>query len=173
MNKDIVSKIKELAYENVNKKIEEEKKETERKINEEIEIVEEILKYIKNKLLFKKVGDNWNGKYVLATEEMFFEDYNKKSEYNWRNGLLIKHNREKKWDEFIKVNGESYYDVRYIIRNYEEDFNYLDERLIRLKSEFREIEAKKDKLLKEEPKIKRLLEQYQKIEIEEQKTKDL
>ena len=45
-------KIKEMAYENVNKKIEEEKKETERKINSELEIVEETLKYIKNKLIF-------------------------------------------------------------------------------------------------------------------------
>lgn len=41
MNKEIISKIKEIAYENVNKKIEEEKKETERKINSELEIVEE------------------------------------------------------------------------------------------------------------------------------------
>lgn len=57
-NKDIISKIKEKAYENVNKKIEEEKKETERKINSEIDRVEEILKYINNKLLFKNVGDN-------------------------------------------------------------------------------------------------------------------
>lgn len=167
MNRDIVSKIKELAYENVNKKIEEEKKETERKINEEIEVVEEILKYIKNKLLFKKVGDNWNYKYVLVTEEMFFEDYNKKVEYGWQYGLLIRHDRKNKWDEFIKVNDEHYYDVRYIISNYEEDFKNLDERLRRLRRDFNEIEEAKDKLLKEEPKIKRLLEQYQEIEIEE------
>lgn len=46
-NKDIITKIKEKAYENVNKKIEEEKKETERKIKkilekyQTIEIVEE------------------------------------------------------------------------------------------------------------------------------------
>ena len=40
MNKEIISKIKEKAYENVNKKLEEERKETERKINDEIEVVE-------------------------------------------------------------------------------------------------------------------------------------
>ena len=58
MNRDIISKIKEKAYENVNKKIEEERKETERKINSELEVVEEILGYIKNKLIFKKNKDD-------------------------------------------------------------------------------------------------------------------
>lgn len=59
MNKGIELKIKEIAYKNVNKKIEEERKRVEHKINSELEVVEEILKYIKNKLIFKKVGDNW------------------------------------------------------------------------------------------------------------------
>ena len=39
-NSKIIEKIKAKAYENINKKIEEEKKETEEKINSEIEKVE-------------------------------------------------------------------------------------------------------------------------------------
>lgn len=95
MNKEIISKIKEIAYENVNKKIEEEKKETERKINSELEVVEEILKYIKNKLIFKKVGDDWKHDYVLVTEDIFFKDYSSEPKNSWNKGIEIKHKREK------------------------------------------------------------------------------
>lgn len=168
MNKEIISKIKEMAYENVNKKLEEEKKETERKINSELEIVEETLKYIKNKLIFKKVGDDWKHDYVLVTEEMFFEDYSNEPKNCWNKGIEIRYNREKKWDCFIRVNGNNYYDVRYIIANYEEDFDVLDKRLNDLRERFSEIEKREKKLLEQEPKIKKLLEQYQKIEIMEE-----
>lgn len=167
MNKEIISKIKEMAYENVNKKLEEEKKETERKINSELEIVEETLKYIKNKLIFKKVGDDWKHDYVLVTEEMFFEDYSNEPKNYWNKGIEIRYNREKKWDCFIRVNGNDYYDVRYIIANYEEDFDVLDKRLNRLREDFSNIEKVKKGLLEQEVKIKELLEQYQKIEIME------
>lgn len=168
MNKEIISKIKEKAYENVNKKLEEERKETERKINSELEVVEEILKYIKNKLIFKKVSDGWRQNYVLVTEEMFFEDYNSEPEYNWRKGIEIKHKRETKWDCFIKVNGEYYYDVRYIIANYEEDYKSLKNKMSDLRIEFSKLEVEAKELLALEPKIKKLLEQYQEVEIEEE-----
>lgn len=168
MNKEIISKIKEKAYENVNKKLEEERKETERKINSELEVVEEILKYIKNKLIFKKVGDNWREDYVLVTEDVFFEDYNSEPEYNWRKGIEIKHKREKKWDYFIDVNGNYYYDVRYIIASYEEEYKILERRLSDLRNDFSKIEEQERRLLALEPKIKKLLEQYQEVEIEEE-----
>lgn len=165
MNKEIISKIKEKAYENVNKKLEEERKETERKINSELEVVEEILKYIKNKLIFKKVGDSWHPNYVLVTEEMFFEDYNNEPEYN--KGIGVNHGRKNKWDYFIKVNGEYYYDVRYIIANYEEDYENLRNRMSDLKITFSNLEREAEELLALEPKIKKLLEQYREVEIEE------
>lgn len=167
MNKDIISKIKEQAYENVNKKIEEERKETERKINSELEVVEEILQYIKNKLIFKKVGDDWKHDYVLVTEEIFFEDYSGEPKNYWSKGIEIKHEREKKWDYFIKVNGNYYYDVRYIIAGYEEDFKTLDNRLNSLREDFSKIEKAERSLLEQEPKIKKLIEQYQQIELKE------
>lgn len=165
MNKDIIEKIKANAYENVNKKIQEEKEKTENKIKYEIDVVEEILKYIQNKMLFK-INDN--GKYELVDEKMFFEDYNCEPKYDFQKGISIKHKREKKWDEFIKVNGNSYYDIRYIIRHYEERFNNLEERLYRLKDTFSEIEETAKELKKEEPNIKKLIEKYKKIDIEEE-----
>ena len=168
MNKnDIISKIKEQAYENVNKKIEEEKKATEAKINEELDVVEEILKYIKNKLIFKEIGDSWNCNYILVTEEVFFEDYNKEPEYSWEKGIKINHNKERKYDPFIKVNGERYYDIRYIIANYEQAFNGYKQRLQNLNESFREIEDKVKELKGREPAIKKLIEEYQTLDLEE------
>lgn len=165
--KDIISKIKEKAYDNVNKKLEEERQKTEEKINSELEEVEEVLKYINNKLLFKETGDGWNYNYALVTEEIFFDDYTKEGKYSWQKGIKINHKREKKYDPFILVNGESYYDIRYIIRNYQERFDCYNVRLQNLASSFREIEDRVEELKKKEPLIKRLIEEYQKVEIEE------
>ena len=165
--KDIISKIKEKAYDNVNKKLEEERQKTEEKINSELEEVEEVLKYINNKLLFKEIGNSWNCNYALVTEEIFFDDYTKEGEYSWQKGIKINHKREKKYDPFILVNGERYYDIRYIIRNYQETFDYYSERLRNLASSFNEIEEKAEELKKKEPLIKKLIEEYQKVDIEE------
>ena len=66
------------------------------------------------------------------------------------------------------MNGEYYYDVRYIIAGYKEDFDILNNRLNRLREDFSKIEEIERDLLKQEPKIKRLLEQYQEVEIVEE-----
>lgn len=169
MNKsDIISKIKEQAYENVNKKLEEEKKATEAKINEELDVVEEILKYIKNKLIFKEIGDSWNCNYVLVTEETFFKDYNKEPEYSWKKGIKINHKRERKYSPFIEVNGERYYDIRYIIANYQETFDGYKMRLQNLNDSFRKIKEQAKELKEKEPAIKKLIEEYQTLDLEEE-----
>ena len=87
-NKDIISRIKEKAYENVNRKLEEERKKTEDKINNELVDVEKCLSYIKNRLVYKIIKENYQTtKYVLADEEMFFDDYNK--EGKWHKGIYF------------------------------------------------------------------------------------
>ncbi len=171
-NKDIISKIKEKAYENVNKKIEEEKKETERKINSEIDRVEEILKYINNKLLFKKIGNSYySTNYTLVTEDIFFQDYSTEPKDSWcSKGVSINHERKNKYECFIKVNGEQYYDVRYIMRDYEETYENARKRLQYLNDEFRKIEDYVKDLNNQELKIKTLLEKYQQVEINEKES---
>lgn len=167
MNKeDIISKIKEKAYENVNKKIEEERKRTEDKISHELEEVSRCLKYITNKLVFKKITNDYKPvKYVLADEKMFLEDYNKESK--WDKGIKFKGENDKDYEPLFKVNGEYYYDIRYLIRCYEEDFGYYQKRLNELSERFRDIEKCAEELKKQEPQIKKLIEQYKKVEIDE------
>lgn len=168
-NKDIIAKIKASAYENVNKKLEEERKKTEDKINNELTQVETCLKYIGNKMVFKiiKSSRTTDGEYTLADENTFFEDYNKEPEYSFNRGIKFYNSKSKPYEPLFVVNGEAYYDIRYIIRNYEERFNEYARRLNNLRENYDTVKEMADKLIKQEPQIKKLIEQYKQVDIDE------
>ena len=117
----IIAKIKESAYENVNKKLEEERKKVEDKINNELIDVERCLQYIQNKMVFKIIKSSWShtGIYVLADENTFFEDYSKEPKYSFDKGIKFANSSSKPYEPLFNVNGEHYYDMRYIVRNYD------------------------------------------------------
>lgn len=172
---EIVAKIKEAAYENVNKKLEEERKKTENKINNELTQVERCLQYINNKMVFKIIKSSWShaGEYVLADENTFFKDYTKEPEYSFNKGISFYNSNSKPYEPLFQVNGESYYDMRYIIRNYEEKFNKYSRRLSNLREQFETIEEAVGSLKRQEPCIKKLIEQYKQVEIDESFLEDL
>lgn len=163
-NKDIISKIKEKAYENVNRKLEEERKKTEDKINNELVDVEKCLSYINNKLVYKTIKENYRPiKYVLADEEMFFDDYNK--EPKWYKGICFPVDK----DYLFRVNDEYYYDVRNLMKDYRKGFVEYRDDLARLNENFIKIEEGYKKLIDQEQNVKSMLEQLKKVEIEEVK----
>ena len=164
----IIAKIKEAAYDNVNKKLEEERKKIEDKINHELEDVERCLQYIKNKMVFKIVGDRYKVKeYKLVDETMFFEDYSMEPQYNWNKGIKFPDTKSKPYEPLFYVNGEGYYDMRYIIRHYEDKFETYSRRLDDLREKFNELEEAAKNLKMQEPYIKKLIEQYKQVEIDE------
>lgn len=167
-NKEIISKIKELAYENVNKKLEQERLETERKISQDLENVSKCLKYIENRMVFKIIKDSFYNpkKYVLATEEMFLEDYNKECGKYYEKGIKFKNKNDKPYYPIFEVNGESYYEIENVIYKYNEDFELYKNKLNRLTDSFHEIEEAVISLKLKEPMIKELLENYKKVDIE-------
>ena len=171
----IIAKIKESAYENVNKKLEEERKKIENKVNNELKDVERCLQYINNKMVFKIIKSNWShiGTYVLADENTFFEDYNREPKYSFDKGIKFADSNSKSYESLFKVNGESYYDMRYIIRNYDEKFNVYSRRLSNLHEQFNKIEEAVNDLKRQEPCIKKLIEQYKKVEIDESYLKEI
>lgn len=115
----IVAKIKATAQENLNKKLEEQKKALERNIDYDMKNIERCLQYIKNKMVYKIIGDNiYSNKYVLADENTFLEDFNKEPKWSYKKGIRFFNNESKPYDPLFEVNGESYYDMRFIIRNY-------------------------------------------------------
>lgn len=167
-SKDIVSKIKELAYENVNKKLEEEREKTELKIKRDLEKVNKCLEYITNRMVFKIIEDShYTREYRLANEEMFFNDYSIDSKIAWRKGIIFREEEKYKYDALFTVNGESYYDMRYIIRSYEKTFERYEDDLKRLNENFNEIKKAAERLKEQEPLIKSFIEQYKKIDIVE------
>lgn len=171
----IIAKIKESAYENVNKKLEEERKKIESKVNNELKDVERCLQYIKNKMVYKIIKSSWtsNGTYTLADENTFFNDYNKEAEYSFDRGIKFYGSNSKPYEPLFKVNGASYYDIRYIIRNYEETFNDYTKRLNGLREQFDKVTEMANELVKQEPQIKKLIEQYKQVEIDESFREDL
>lgn len=170
----IIAKIKEAACENVNHKLEEERKRVENKINHELVDVERCLQYINNKLVYKIIGDWYSTKeYRLADENMFFEDYTKEVKNDWNRGIKFYDISSKPTEPLFKVNGESYYDMRYIIKNYEEKFNRYAEQLNSLRDRFAEISKAADELKKQTPHIKKLIEQYKNVEIDESYLEEL
>lgn len=174
-DKDIIAKIKASAYENVNKKLEEERKKTEDKINNELTQVERCLKYINNKMVFKIIKSSWGseGEYVLADENIFFEDYTKEPEYSYNRGIKFCDTNSRPYEPLFKVNGEYYYDMRYIIRNYEERFSEYTRKLNNLRETYDKVKEMANGLIKQEPQIKKLIEQYKQVEIDESFLKDL
>lgn len=171
----IIAKIKESAYENVNKKLEEERKKIENKVNNELKDVERCLQYIKNKMVFKIIKSSWShtGTYVLADENNFFEDYNREPEYSFNKGIKFSDSSSKPYEPLFKVNGASYYDMRYIIRHYEERFSEYTRRLSDLREQFNKVEEMANELVRQEPQIKKLIEQYKQVEIDESFMEDL
>ena len=170
----IIAKIKEAAYENVNHKLEEERKRVENKINHELVDVERCLQYINNKLVYKIIGDWYSTKeYRLADENIFFKDYTKEVKSDWNRGIKFYDISIKPTEPLFKVNGESYYDIRYIIKNYEENFNWYAERLNSLRDRFTEISKAAQELKMQESHIKKLIEQYKNVEIDESYLEEL
>lgn len=162
-NKEIIEKIKAKAYENVNRKLEEERKKTEDKINNELADVEKCLSYIKNRLVYKTINKNYLPiKYVLADEEMFFEDYNK--EPKWDKGIYFTEDK----NYLFRVNDEYYYDVRNLMKDYRKSFEKYHDDLARLNEKFIELEKGYEKLKAQELNVKSMIEQLQKVEIEEE-----
>lgn len=170
----IIAKIKEAAYENVNKKLEEERKRTEKKINNELLDVETCLAYIKNKLVYKEIKSGYSVVgYELADEDMFFRDYTKYGEYCWNYSIQFFAEDKRDYNPLFKVNGENYYDTRNLLKHYECNFKEYNEKLQRLNHDFAEITKQANALKQQEKHIKDLLEQYKQIEIDETKIEKL
>ena len=165
MQEDIENKILEMAQKNVNKKISEEKIKLENKINSEIKDVKLILELINKKMLYKKDKKG----YELITSEIFFKDYfEKETKYDWQRKLEIKEPTDKyanycdSYQLQIEVNGEKYYHIGYIINDFEKELsnkinriNYMTDGLYEIKKDFEE-------LVKQEPIIKKMIEDYHK-----------
>lgn len=162
---EIEIKILALAKESANRKIKEEQKKAEEKINSEIEDVKFILELINKKMLYKHKGSYWNKKgYELITKEIFLQDYFEKEPKNsWQKKMQIK-DREffdsESYKLAIEVNGEKYYHIGYIINDFENELKDKKNRIKNITEKLTEVEKDFDDFTKQELYIKQMIEDY-------------
>lgn len=153
----ILAKSEELIAERIRL----ENEQAQERANADREKIEKAIDLIKNNLLYKKVKKGYSGEqYVLATEDMFYEDYTSNTEYVWQRGITYtggKDNTDYIYSGVFKVNGERYYDIRYIIKEYENNLKKTSEKIKSYGDKLRDITDEYEKLVKEAPRIKALI----------------
>lgn len=169
---DVEKELLKIATEEVTKKIKTEQEKAENKIKLDIENVKMILDYIEKGMLYKVNKNKITGyQYVLITKEIFFEDYTKEPEYDWKKGLSIKEyddwNDRYKYE--FKVNGIEYKHIGGIINNFETKLKKEIERINDLHSRCRELENDFEMLLSQEKNVKGFVENYNKLKADEEK----
>lgn len=139
------------------------------KIKERLEqdkkVLEEAINLVNTHTLYKVVeGPYHRGKtYKLVTEEMLKEDYLKEPKSYHRAGISFDYDYDSGYCNkgIMKVNGETYYDIRYALKRYEKaiaekerSIDYLNEKITDLK---KDLEA----LHKTFPSLKQAIEEWQ------------
>ena len=174
--KDIEQELLKIATENVNKKLEEERKKTEEHIKNEIEDVNFILKLIEKKMLYKVIGD-WREpqEFKMITKEIFLKDYTSDPKESWhRKGISIKDRGLTGEDDYklkIVINNEiEYKHIGYIIQDFTNELKDKMNRITRITEGLNELEKHFKMLINQEKNIKKFIEDYN--EIKEQLNKE-
>ena len=158
--KDLMSIAKSMA----DKKYELERQQLEKTISGELEEVQKAIEMVKSGLCYKKVvlDGVWITRYEFATEEMLINDYltEPKNSYTRRGITFQTFDAKKPWNCIFIVNGENYYDMRYILQRYEKDVIEERNRIIRYNDQLNEIISKFDELIKQYPLIKKMMEDW-------------
>ncbi len=139
-------------------------------------VLKQAIELVNTHTLYKVVDDGFGyTRYQLATEEMLKEDYlgDVKKTY-YRKGIqFLKEDSCKPYNTgVLKVNGETYYDIRYALNNYEKRLSYKQDAVIRLQRQISDIEDEIKDLNKEFPSLKQAIiewQEYQKKKDEEEK----
>ena len=158
--KDLMS----LAQSMADRKYEQEREQLAKTISGELDEVQKAIEMVKSGLCYKKVvlDGGWTTRYEFATEEMLIADYlnEPKSRYTQRGITFEKFDAKEPWKRVFVVNGEAYYDMRHILKRYEQDVMDERNRIIRYNDQLNEIISKFDELMKQYPLIKKMMEDW-------------
>ena len=165
MDNDIKNKIYEKVQAQLDAKMAQAQEAARNQAERDREKVEIAIEMISSRLVYKDIGGRgWGHKYVLATEEMFYEDYLKEPESIWQKGLKFNENDGEAWYKGIfTVNGETYYDIHYILAKYQRDVYNVEEELKRRSDYVREIREKYDRAVRDWPEVKKVVEDWNKL----------
>lgn len=164
----MTNELKELVENQIEAKKKRELERIEKQLNDDKEMIDKAIRLINTHTLYKKIGENHHFVYELATEEMFKNDYIKEPKDSWSKGVKFQRDifTEKVNKGVMKVNGETYYDIRYALNTYEKRIEEITDSLGYYK---REIDGKKrelEQLNESFPTLKKAIEEWQKYEKE-------
>lgn len=144
-----------------------------RRLEQDKDALKEAIELVNSHTLYKKEGDSRSRyKYVLATEEMLKADYlGEPKPYSYK-GIKFKYDdRDERYDKGVmEVNGHTYYDIRWVLNNYERMITEKERQVLSLNSKIRELKEDLENLHNNFPTIKQAVMEwmeYQKAESEE------
>ncbi len=144
-----------------------------KRLEQDKEALKEAIALVNSHTLYKKVGDTRGRyKYVLATEEMLKADYlGDPKPYSYEGITFHYDSWTERYDKGImEVNGHTYYDIRWVLNNYERMINDKEKQVLNLNSKIQEIKEDLDDLHKNFPTLKQAVMEwmeYQKAEGED------
>ena len=166
----------EIAEAQIAEKQAKEIEEVKERIKKDKEVIARAIQLVKDHTLYKKVTSDygWSYSYVLVTEEMLKEDYLKNPVSFSRRGIYF-YDKDEKYRKYntgiLKVNGETYYDIRYALEDYERELVEKKNRVESLVEDIRNIENDIKGMNKLFPSLKKSIEEWQeyqsKMSIEE------
>lgn len=161
MENNVMDKVLAITNKGLQERIERETREAHERAERDREIVEKAIALIQQNLMYKDVGCSGSHHYVLATEEMFFQDFMKKPEYEWRRGIKFADDDEKVHlsGSFV-VNGERYYDMRYLLDKYTRDIETRQQEICAYNDRLHELRRRYDDLVRQRPAIERMIKEW-------------
>ena len=127
------------------------------------EVLKQAIELVNTHTLYKIVSDDYNHtRYQLATEEMLKEDYLKEGiRYGKGIHFLDKDSIGHYNTGVLRVNGETYYDIRYALNNYEKRLSDKQNNFLRLNRQISDIEDDIKRLNEEFPSLKQAITEWQ------------
>lgn len=164
----MTEELKALIENQIEAKKKQELEKIEKQLNADKEVISKAIELINTHALYKKISKNNHYVYELATEEMFKNDYIKKPKNSWNEGVEFQRDifAEKVNKGVMKVNGETYYDIRYALNTYEKRVEEITDSLGYLKRQINEKKREFEQLNESFPTLKKAIEEWQKYEKE-------
>ena len=162
MNK-AVEQIRKMAKEAADERIADEKKKLEVRVNNDLEVLEQIIAMVKDRLIYKDTKDGIKTRYKVVTEEVVLKDYATPAQYSSGTAIeRVESSFYKVPHTRIKVNGHVYYHAKDIFENYKWQARKASENAEKIY----EITRAREDAIKEleaiEPVVKELMLNYEK-----------
>ncbi len=135
-----------------------------RRLDADKEILKQAIELVNSHTLYKKVDRRgYKLQYVLVTEEMLKEDYLKESKYHSGINFYFEDYGDRYYYNrgIMQVNDETYYDIRYVLQEYENSVHKKERDLTYLEDSLRKVKQELEEMNQAFPSIKKAIIEWQ------------